>query len=75
MRGLLFAGGVLLALGLAIPVAAQDGPPSLTRVIGFSMPVPVEISDCTVPRIFAGLVRRFQLETSTPAIHLRLEAL
>jgi hypothetical protein len=61
MRGRCFLGGVLLALGLATPVAAQDGPPSLTRIIDFPMPVRAAISDCTVPRIFAGLARRFEL--------------
>jgi hypothetical protein len=61
MRAPVVVGGVLLVLGLATPVAAQDGSVSLTRIIDFSMPVRVAVSDCTVPRIFAGLVRRFEL--------------
>jgi hypothetical protein len=61
MRAPAIVGGVLLALGLATPVAAQDGAASLTRVIDFSMPVRVAVSDCTVPRTFAGLARRFEL--------------
>ena len=61
MRGVSLMGGVLLALGLAASAAAQDGAPSLDRIIDVRMRVHTKVTDCTVPSMAEVLARRFEL--------------
>lgn len=55
-----FLGGLLLALGLATPVAAQDGVPPLERIIDISVPVDAS-RECSVPGTVLMLARRFEM--------------
>ncbi len=55
-----FLGGLLLALGLATPVAAQDGVPPLERIIDISVPVDAA-RECSVPGTVLMLARRFEM--------------